>query len=155
LDADGINALSGNIDILDMASCPVILTPHDGEYARLGGDLSSGNRLPGAVSFAARHNCIIVLKGHRTITALPDGSAYCNASGSPALAKGGTGDALAGMMLGLLGQGFAVKDAVLSAVYLHGLAGEICASRYGEYSLTPKRLLDAIPDAVKSVCKMG
>jgi NAD(P)H-hydrate epimerase len=155
LDADGINALSGNIDVLDMASCPVILTPHDGEFRRIGGDVSTGDRLPEAVKFAVAHGCVLVLKGHRTITAMPDGSAYINTTGSPALAKGGTGDALAGMMLGLLGQGFALKDAVLAAVYLHGLAGELCAARYGEYSLTPGRLLESIPDAMKSVCKTG
>ncbi|MDR2615825.1 MAG: NAD(P)H-hydrate dehydratase, partial [Oscillospiraceae bacterium] len=97
LDADGINALEGHIDILDAARAPVILTPHDGEFRRIaGGDALIHGRLSAARRFAVEHGCVLILKGYRTITALPDGSAYINTTGSPALAKGGTGDILAG-----------------------------------------------------------
>ncbi|NLT13693.1 MAG: NAD(P)H-hydrate dehydratase [Clostridiales bacterium] len=151
LDADGINAVAGNIDILDEAVCPVVLTPHAGEFKRLGAELSGGNRLSEARRFAEAHGCIVVLKGHRTITALPDGTAYINTTGGPAMAKGGTGDVLAGMITSFAGQNFPIKDAVLAAVYLHGLAGDMCAARYGEYSVTAGSILTMLPQAIMSV----
>lgn len=151
LDADGINAVSGNIDILDEAKCPVILTPHAGEFKRLGGDITIGSRLEAAQRFAAAHGCILVLKGHRTITALPDGTVYINTTGGPAMAKGGTGDVLAGMIASLVGQKFPTKDAVLAAVYLHGLAGDMCAARLGEYSVTASSIISMLPQAIQSV----
>ncbi|UOO37383.1 NAD(P)H-hydrate dehydratase [Oscillospiraceae bacterium CM] len=151
LDADGINALSANIDVLDEARCPVILTPHDGEYLRLGGDLSDGDRLTSARSFATDHNCILVLKGHRTIIALPDGTAYINTTGGPSMAKGGSGDVLSGMIAALIGQKFPLKDAVLAAVFLHGQSGDRCAARFGEYAVTASDLIGMLPDVTKAV----
>ncbi|MDR2664822.1 MAG: NAD(P)H-hydrate dehydratase [Oscillospiraceae bacterium] len=151
LDADGINALSGNIDILKGATCPVILTPHDGEFGRLTGGEGSGGRLAAAQDFAVKNGCILVLKGYRTITAMPDGTAYINTTGGPALAKGGSGDILAGMILALAGQGFPLKDSVLAAVYLHGLAGDICERQYGQYSVAAGEIIDALPAAVMRV----
>ena len=104
LDADGINALEGHIDVLDSRrGLHTVLTPHDGEFVRLGGELSSGDRLGAARAFAVEHACCLVLKGHRTITAFPDGSAYINTNGNPGMAKGGSGDVLAGLILSLLG----------------------------------------------------
>ncbi len=150
LDADGINALSGNIDILDEAACPLILTPHPGEFRRLGGD-TSGGRIEGARQFAVRRQCVLVLKGHRTVTALPDGSVYLNTTGGPALAKGGTGDVLAGIITALVGQKFPIKDAVLAAVYLHGLSGDRCAEALGDYSVTASDVIAGLPEAFKSV----
>ncbi len=165
LDADGINAVAGNIDILDEAKCPVILTPHAGEFKRLtanistgtanistgGCDVSDGSRLDAARRFAIRHGCVLVLKGHRTITALPDGVVYINTTGGPAMAKGGTGDVLAGMITSLVGQRFPLKDAVLAAVWLHGLAGDMCAALCGEYSVTASSIIRMLPEAIKSV----
>jgi NAD(P)H-hydrate epimerase len=103
LDADGINAVGGNIDILDEAGCPLILTPHPGEFRRLGGDMSR-DRVPAARAFASDHGCVVVLKGHRTVSALPDGTAFINTTGGPAMAKGGSGDVLAGMVASLSGR---------------------------------------------------
>jgi len=154
LDADGINAVAGNIDVLDEASCPVILTPHDGEFARLAGSLpgdAPDGRLGAARRFAEQHGVVVVLKGHRTITALPDGSAYVNTTGGPAMAKGGSGDVLAGMITAFIAQKFPIKDAVLAAVYLHGLAGDIAARRLGEYSVTASAIIEALPEAISSV----
>ena len=151
LDADGLNAIADNIDALDKAVCPLILTPHPGEFIRLGGDLSAGDRLNAARSFAHEHGCVLVLKGHRTITAMPDGTAYINTTGGPAMAKGGSGDVLAGMIAALIGQKFAISDAVSTAVYLHGLAGDMCAADYGEYSVTASDIITMIPHAVKTV----
>ena len=150
LDADGINAVSGNIDILDEAACPLILTPHPGEFKRLGGD-PAGNRVNEARRFAAAHGCILVLKGHRTVTAFPDGSAYINTTGGPAMAKGGTGDVLAGLLTALIGQKFPLKDAALAAVYLHGKAGDLCAKKLGEYSVTASAIIASLPEAIKHI----
>lgn len=150
LDADGINAVSRNIDILDEAKAPIVLTPHAGEFKRLGGD-AHGRRLDSARLFAIKHGCILVLKGHRTMTALPDGSVYINTTGGPGMAKGGTGDVLAGMIASLIGQKFPIKDAVLAAVYLHGLAGDMCTALYGDYSVTAGSIISMLPQAIKSV----
>ena len=152
LDADGINVISGNIDILKETAAPVILTPHPGEFLRIGGDLSAG-RIPGARDFAAKYGCTVVLKGYRTVTALPDGSVHINTTGGPGMAKGGSGDVLAGMVVSLLGQGFSVKDACIAAVYLHGLAGDMCTEELGEYSVTAKDIISKIPGAVKKVMR--
>jgi hydroxyethylthiazole kinase-like uncharacterized protein yjeF len=154
LDADGINALAGNIDILDEARCPVVLTPHPGEFKRLAGSAGTDEetgRIEAARRFAARHGCILVLKGHRTVTALPDGTVFINTTGSPALAKGGSGDVLAGMIAGLIGQRFPIRDAVLAAVYLHGLAGDLCQADFGDYSVTAEHVIRMLPEAIKSV----
>ena len=153
LDADGINSLEGNIHALDEAKCPVVLTPHEGEFARLGGDTKTPGRVESARRFAQAHQCVVVLKGYRTVTALPDGTVYINPTGGPALAKGGSGDVLAGMTVSLLGQGFPVKDAVLTAVYLHGLAGDLCAAELTDYSVTASDVIAAIPRAIKTILK--
>jgi len=153
LDADGLNAIAGNVDILHKASCPLILTPHVGEFRRLGGDLSSGDRPRAARDFALRYRCTLVLKGHRTITALPDGTAYINTTGGPAMAKGGSGDVLAGMIAALVGHRFPVKEAVTTAVYLHGLAGDMCAAEFGEYSVTAGDIIAMIPKAAKTIIR--
>lgn len=149
LDADGINAVSENIDILDMAQCPVIITPHEGEFKRLGGEIS-GDRIRSAAAFSARHGCITVLKGHRSITALPDRSAYVNTTGNPGMAKGGSGDVLAGIIAALVCQ-MPLREAVIAAVFLHGRAGDICARKFGEYSMTPSDMICALPEAFKEV----
>jgi NAD(P)H-hydrate epimerase len=154
IDADGINAIAENIDILLEAKCPVILTPHPGEFQRLGGSLSEG-RLEAARRFALRYGVILVLKGHRTVTALPDGTAYINTTGGPAMAKGGSGDILAGIIASLVGQKFPLKDAVLAAIWLHGRAGDVVAARYGEYSVTVGSLLDTLPEVFKAKITPG
>ncbi len=145
LDADGINALAGNIDILDRAACPVVLTPHEAEFARIGG-MINGNRLAGARSFAEAHKCYLVLKGHRTITAFPDGSCVINTCGNPGMAKGGSGDVLAGIIAALCAQ-LPLETAIPAAVYLHSRAGDIAAERYGEYSMTPSDIIALLPEA--------
>ena len=150
LDADGINALEGHIDVLDARKgMHTVLTPHDVEFARLGGDLSTGDRLGAARAFAVEHGCCLVLKGHRTITAFPDGTAYVNTTGNPGMAKGGSGDVLAGMILSLLGQGLPARQAVPLAVWLHGAAGDRCAAQLGEYGMNPSDLVSALPQVIR------
>jgi NAD(P)H-hydrate epimerase len=106
LDADGINAVSDHIHVLRRVRHVPVLTPHDGEFARLGGDLSHGDRLRASRDFAREHNVVLVLKGHRTITALPDGRAYVNTTGNSGMAKGGSGDVLSGIITALIGRAF-------------------------------------------------
>ena len=145
LDADGINALADNIDILDRAACPVILTPHEAEFARIGGIIGK-DRVKSVRDFAVRHNCYLVLKGHRSITALPDGRCYINTCGNPGMAKGGSGDVLAGIIASLCGQ-IDIEKAVPAAVYLHSKAGDAAAEKYGEYSMTPSDIISLLPVA--------
>ena len=154
VDADGINALSTNINVLKQCKCPVILTPHPGEMSRLTGltvQHIQANRIEIARSFAQEWNVYLVLKGARTITAFPDGSIYINSTGNPGMATGGTGDALAGMIASLVGQGISIGDAAVAGVYLHGLSGDIAASSKGEYSLIATDLIEAIPSAIQTI----
>lgn len=150
LDADGINALEGHIHVLEARrGLTTVLTPHDGEFARLTGAPPSEDRLGAARDFAARHGCVLVLKGHRTITAFPDGKAVINTTGNPGMAKGGSGDILAGMIAALIAQGMGPGDAVPWAVCLHGQAGDLTAAELGEYGMTPVDMLERIPEITK------
>ncbi len=156
LDADGINALAGHIDVLDKRSTPTVLTPHEGEFSRLTGcALPVKDRLSAARDFARDHGCILVLKGQGTVTAAPDGSAWINASGNPGMAKGGSGDVLAGMIAALLGQKHLrqerdiTPELVTDAVCLHGLAGDLCARKFGEYAMLPTDLIETLPEVLR------
>jgi len=153
LDADGINAIAEHIDELDARRGRVtVLTPHEGEFARLpGGDLSDGGRIAAARAFAQAHGCILVLKGHCTVTAAPDGRVWLNTTGNSGMAKGGSGDVLGGMLLSLLGQGMEPAQAAAAAVWLHGRAGDVCAQRLGERGMTPSDMVDAIPEVLRNL----
>ncbi len=150
LDADGINAAAEHRDVLTTrAGRLTVLTPHDGEFLRLTrGEGIGPDRERAAADFARQTGCVLVLKGHRTITAFPDGETFLNTTGNPGMAKGGSGDLLAGMILSLLGQGIDPKRAVPAAVWLHGRAGDLAAAAFGEYGMTPEDLLDRIPAAI-------
>ncbi|MBE6991859.1 MAG: NAD(P)H-hydrate dehydratase [Ruminococcaceae bacterium] len=143
IDADGINALSRNINVLKTAACPVVLTPHDGEFARLGGNVS--DKVRGAKDFAVANGCTLVSKGHRTVTSAPDGNTVINTTGNAGMAAGGSGDVLAGMVASLMGQGLSPFDAAFSAVWLHGKAGDLCAGMIGQYGMLPTDIIDALP----------
>lgn len=149
LDADGINAWEAHIDMLDKRSGVTVLTPHEGEFRRVGGDLSKG-RETAARDFSLRHGVYLVLKGHRTLVAAPDGRLMENTTGNSGMAKGGSGDVLAGMILTLLGQKTDPFDACCAAVWLHGRAGDLAAADKGETGMTPTDLLEQIPYAIKN-----
>jgi hydroxyethylthiazole kinase-like uncharacterized protein yjeF len=157
LDADGLNAYDGCADRLnDRKMLSLALTPHPGEMARLLGrtipEIQS-RRLDVALEAANRWRAIIVLKGFHTIVAAPDGRAFVNTTGNPGMATAGTGDALTGILAGLTAQ-FGVDDwlrVVALGVYLHGLAGDIAASRVGEIPLVASDLLDALPAAFRQL----
>lgn len=149
VDADGLNALAGHIDVLDARRDKVtVLTPHFGEFCRLLGEAPEDPQ-KAAQDFAKDCGCIVVLKGHRTLTAFPDGEAFVNPTGNPGMATGGSGDVLAGMIVSLLGQGFDPQWAVPAAVYLHGRAGDLAAEALGEYAMTAADLLAYLPAAVR------
>lgn len=152
LDADGINALAGHMDVLDARRDRVtVLTPHDGEFARIGGDLSAGDRLGAVRAFAEAHGCVLVLKGHRTITAVPSGNALVNTTGNSGLAKGGSGDVLTGVIASLLAQGASPVQAAAGGVWLHGRAGDLAAERLTAYGMTPEDVVSALPAAIGEV----
>ena len=143
LDADGINALSGHIDLLECRRDLVtVMTPHEGEFARVGGDVSAG-REAAAAAFARRRGVYLILKGRRTVVAAPDGRVAVNPTGNSGMAKGGSGDVLAGIITSFLGQGLAPLQAAAAGAWLHGAAGDRCAAERSEYGLTPSDLIDA------------
>lgn len=151
LDADGINALAGHIDVLDSRRRRLtVLTPHPGEFARLLDREVGPDRAAEAQDFATAHGCYLVLKGHESLVACPDGSIYVNQTGNPGMATGGSGDVLAGMCAGLLAQGLEPREAITAAVYLHGLAGDLAARELGEYAMTAGDLLTYLPRALRA-----
>lgn len=146
VDADGINVLRSHIDVLRGAACPVILTPHEGEFLRLGGDLSEG-RKKGALKLQKELGKTLLLKGHRTL--ICGDSCYVNTTGNPGMATGGSGDVLAGVLVSLLGQGLSPTKAAAAAAWLHGRAGDMAAQKLGEYGLLPSDMIDTVPRLLK------
>ena len=151
IDADGLFALGDDAEIIKSAKKPPVLTPHEGEFARLGGKLT-GNRLADALDFAKSRGCILVLKGHRVICAFPDGEAHIISAGNPGMAKGGSGDVLAGLIGSLLCQ-LPVKAAVITACAIHAISGDFCAEKYGEYSMLPTDMIAAVPEIMRNITK--
>ena len=150
LDADGINALEGHIDTLSRRTCATVLTPHDGELARIGGDMTAP-REASAAAFAAAHGVYLVRKGHRTLVAAPDGRLAVNTTGNDGMAKGGSGDILTGLLTGLLAQGMEPFAACCAAVWLHGRAGDLAAEEKGRRGMTPLDIIEMLPYALKEV----
>ena len=147
VDADGINVLSAHRDLLRGRKSPTILTPHDGEFARLGGVIGE-DRMAAAADLADDLGCIVLLKGHETcITDGTDG--YINTTGNPGMAVGGSGDVLAGVITALLGAGLPPLEAAACGAWLHGAAGDRCASELGQYGMLPTDMLSALPRLMK------
>jgi NAD(P)H-hydrate epimerase len=154
LDADGINALIKRLTILKKAKAEVVITPHPGEMARvlnLKTRAIQKNRIKAAKDFAKKYNVVIVLKGHRTVIAERSGRSYINKTGNPGMASGGSGDVLTGMIASFLGQGMSPFQAARTAVYVHGLAGDLAAEEKGETSLIATDILNKLPQALKAV----
>jgi NAD(P)H-hydrate epimerase len=151
VDADGLNALVGLDDW--SAAGPRILTPHPGEMSRLTGMSTAevqADRAQVARAFAMERKVTLVLKGYRTLVAYRDGRVSVNSSGTPALATGGTGDILTGLIAGLHAQFPACPDeAVAAAVWLHGRSGELGAEEWGEECLIASDLLKFLPEAME------
>lgn len=151
IDADGLNAFENRAQNLMGTSRPLVLTPHPGEMARLTGVSTreiQADRIAIAREFARKHGCMLVLKGYRTLIASPNGDVWVNPTGNPGMATGGTGDILTGMVAGMVAQHVDdVPRAVATAVYLHGLAGDLARDELGEQSLLASDLLTYLPDA--------
>lgn len=147
VDADGINVLSAHRDLLRGRKLPTILTPHDGEFARLGGVIGE-DRMSAAAALAEELGCTVLLKGHETcITDGTDG--YLNPTGNPGMAVGGSGDVLAGVITALLGAGLPPLEAAACGAWLHGAAGDRCAAELGQYGMLPTDMLSALPRLMK------
>lgn len=157
LDADGLNALEGQTQRLRTRTGLTVLTPHDGEFARLAGcSLPLNDRVEQAAQLAQDTGCVVVLKGHETLTVDPQGRMWRNTNGNPGMAKGGSGDILAGMIASLLGQKQLTGcvscpgELVAWAVYLHGAAGDAAAAQYGEYGMLPDDTLAAVAGVLQT-----
>ena len=154
VDADGLNLLADGVERLGSAKRPPLLTPHPGEMARLAGsDTAAVNRdrVGVARSFAEKHRCYVVLKGARTVIATPEGRIFINPTGNPGMASGGMGDALAGILGGLLAQRIAFDDALRLGVYLHGFAGDRAAMVKGQMGLVASDVIEALPESLKQL----
>ena len=153
IDADALNAFAGKTNLLDGAGRTMVLTPHPGEMARLAGltvKEVEADRIGLARRFATEHKLTLVLKGWRTLVAHPDGSVAVNTTGNPAMAKGGSGDILTGIVAGMLAQFPSdVARAVETAVYLHGLAGDFAARAMDEHTVLATDTLAHLSDAFR------
>ena len=149
LDADALWAVSEDPEILKEAAGRVIVTPHAGEFRRLGGELT-GERLTDGLAFAEKYSCVTLLKGHRSVIAFPEGRAYIIAAGNPGMAKGGSGDVLTGIMAAMLGQ-LPMERAAVTAAWLHAAAGDACAAEKGEYGMTPTDIIEKLPYIMKEI----
>ena len=146
LDADGINLIAAHKDIVRGRTAPTILTPHAGEFGRLGGNPEE--RTVAAEAMAKDLGCIMLLKGHHTV--ITDGcTTYINPTGNPGMAVGGSGDVLSGIITALLGQGIAPLEAAACGAWLHGAAGDICAAEIGQYGMLPTDMLNVLPRLLK------
>ena len=147
LDADGLNAAAGGAFSLKTGGGPLILTPHPGEMARLCGLTPAqvnADRPALAARMAREWGCILVLKGHATLVAAPDGVLWANTTGNPGLARGGSGDVLAGMIGGLCAAGLPPLEAAKCGVWLHGAAADRAAARLGQWGMLPSDLPAAL-----------
>lgn len=147
VDADGITLLQAHKDVLRRRTAPTVITPHEGEFIRIGGTIAP-DRTTAAIQLAKELGIIVVLKGHHTI--ITDGSTcYRNLTGNPGMATGGSGDVLAGIITSLIGQGIAPLAASACGAWLHGAAGDICADEIGQYGMIPSDLLHVLPRLLK------
>lgn len=146
LDADGINLIATHKDIVRGRTGTTVLTPHGGEFARLGG--ASGDRVAAATEMANDLGCILLLKGHHTV--ITDGNTtYINPTGNPGMAVGGSGDVLAGIITALLGQEIEPLQAAACGAWLHGAAGDLCAAQIGQYGMLPTDMVNVLPRLLK------
>jgi len=151
-DADAINLISKHEDLKTLIPRGSILTPHPGEFARLvGSSVNSYERLNKQIAFAKEYSVTLVVKGAFTTIVTPDGSCYFNTTGNPGMATAGSGDVLTGVILALLSQGYNPQDAAMLGVYMHGLSGDIVASKIGERSLIAGDIVDFMGDSWKKL----
>ena len=147
IDADGINLLADNIELLKNCKAPIILTPHPGEMARLCRKTVAeieADRVGITRQFSKTYGVFLVLKGANTIICDPEGNVTFNLTGNPGMATGGSGDVLAGIILSLLAQGLPIENAVHSAVYIHGDAGDRAAAKRSQTAIIPSDIIEEL-----------
>ncbi len=152
IDADGLNALEGKLELLKKNTAMKIITPHPGEMARILGisiDEVQKNRRILAKRFSCRYNMVTILKGYRTVVADSSGKTYLNTTGNPGMAKAGTGDVLTGIIAAFCAQGAAAFEAAKAAVYVHGLAADLALKEKGKVSLLASDIIDTLPEVFK------
>jgi NAD(P)H-hydrate epimerase len=154
IDADALNVIADEVSLLNEAKKDVVVTPHPGEMARLCKSSSQdvqSQRITLAKKFSLKYNVITVLKGHQTVVVDKQGSVYVNTTGNPGMASAGVGDVLTGMIASFIAQGLETYGAAKLGVYLHGLSGDIAASKIGQVSLTATNVLEYIPEAIRKI----
>lgn len=153
LDADALNIIAADRSTELLKG--TVITPHPGEFGRLlncdGLTYENGNRNGQASDFARLHGCTVILKGHRTIVAAPDGRVSANVTGNPGMATGGSGDVLTGILLALLAQGLDAWNASRLGVFVHGLAGDLAALSLTQTAMTATDIIHFLPDAWKHI----
>ncbi|MBU8910100.1 MAG: NAD(P)H-hydrate dehydratase [Desulfobacterales bacterium] len=151
IDADAINCIAQNPEILKKKKSPAILTPHPGEMARLC-DMTTqdiqADRIGIASQFAKTHDIILILKGAQTVISLPDGRSAICPTGNPGMASGGMGDVLTGMIAGFCAQGFSPENASLAGVYIHGMCADILAKDMGAFGFVASDMIQMIPKTI-------
>ncbi|MGC8503077.1 NAD(P)H-hydrate dehydratase, partial [Desulfurella sp.] len=153
IDADGLNVLSKNVNLLKKVSSPVILTPHPKEFSRLIGQTTAEvlkNRLKLVKEFAKKNNVILILKMADTLISNGE-SIFINTSGNPGLSTGGSGDVLSGIIASLIAQNNDVLYASCMGVFLHGLSADLALSKYSEASLLPTDVINHITNAIEAI----
>jgi len=152
IDADALNIIASNIELMNLIPEQSILTPHPKEFERLFGFLENDfDRINKAGVMAKKLNCVIVLKGHHTCINTPEGKQYYNQTGNSGMAKGGSGDVLTGLLTGLLAQGYTPTNAAIFGVFLHGLAGDIAEKKYSPEAMTASDIISTLSEAFFSV----
>lgn len=154
VDADGLNAIAGAPDVLSHAADRILLTPHPGEMSRLTSTSTAAiqaDRVGTVSSFVKRHGCFLVLKGVGTLIGEPGGMIWLNPTGNPALASGGTGDVLTGLIAGLLARGWSIAKAAVAGVYLHGLAADLLSEEMGESGILAAELPGVVPSLIQTL----
>ena len=154
IDADALYALSGHTEILRKSGTLKVLTPHPGEMARLvnrSKEYVEKNRRQTALEFAREYDCVVLLKGHRTLVASPQGKLYVNTTGNAGMATAGSGDVLTGMIAALLGQGLTGFEAAKFGAWWHGKAGDLAAKSKTRAAMIASDIIDNIPKALKVI----
>ncbi len=154
IDADGLGALASDTSILKNKSCKTVITPHPGEMARLMGSSIEdveNNREKAALDFAKEYDTVVVLKGHKTIVAAPNGEVHINPTGNDGMASGGMGDVLTGIIASFIGQGTEPYNAAILGTFLHGLSGDLAAEEIGKFGLLASDVIDKLPYAIKGL----
>ncbi|MCK4759521.1 MAG: NAD(P)H-hydrate dehydratase, partial [Candidatus Aminicenantes bacterium] len=158
IDADALNILASRPETIKSLRRPAVLTPHPGEFARLL-DISTREvvekKLELVPQFAAEYGVYLVLKGYRTLTATPDGKVYANPTGNPGMATAGSGDVLSGMIASMIIQEKNLLEAVLAAVYVHGLSGDLGVKKVGEKPLTAGDIIRYLSQSIKLLAPRG